>query len=35
VANGLLQITVTPALGLAGRPSSERIVSAAEQAPNR
>jgi hypothetical protein len=35
VSGGMMQITVTPALGLAGRPSSERIVAAAEQATSR
>jgi hypothetical protein len=31
VVHGALQITVTPGLGVAGRPSSERIVAAAEK----
>ena len=31
LAHGSLTITVTPTLGLAGRPSSERIVAAAER----
>ncbi|CAN7553614.1 DUF4908 domain-containing protein [Phenylobacterium sp. LjRoot225] len=35
LSGGRLQITVAPAQGLAGRPSSERIVAAAEQAANR
>jgi hypothetical protein len=30
LAKGALQITVAPSLGMAGRPSSERIVAAAE-----
>jgi hypothetical protein len=32
VVNGALQITVAPTQGLAGRPSSDRIVAAAERA---
>jgi hypothetical protein len=31
VAHGALRITVAPSLGLAGRPSSERIMAVAAQ----
>jgi hypothetical protein len=32
LTHGAMQITVTPALGLAGRPSSERIIATVEKA---
>jgi hypothetical protein len=35
VVGGSLRITVAPGQGLAGRPSSERIVSAIQQTPGR